>query len=326
VHGPSLPQTRGRTPLRYAVAVIDLHTHSRFSDGSDSPVELAQRAARVGISAIALTDHDTTAGHADMAAACAVEGVELIIGVELSLKDPLFLRAEDSQSVPRSVHVLAYFVPVDPASPFQRTLATLRHHRLRRNESLVAALQAEGLERITLELVAREAGNYDNIGRPHVAAVMLREYPERFGPNTPENVAAIFREWLGTEGRTYIPRQTFTIDEFIQSARGSGVVFSVAHPLMNYLDSPNLAQIEKKLPPILQSLRERGVSGVEAYYGGFDLATRSLLVKVTRDAGMIPTGGSDYHGTYKSDVVLGHGFHRDNVVPDEVLDELKSLR
>ena len=75
----------------------------------------------------------------------------------------------------------------------------------------------------------------------------------------------------------------------------------------------------------MASLRERGFAGVEAYYGGTNAATRSLMVKLTRDAGMIPTGGSDYHGTYKSDVQLGFGKSGDLRVPNEVLDELKAL-
>jgi hypothetical protein len=80
------------------------------------------------------------------------------------------------------------------------------------------------------------------------------------------------------------------------------------------------------MPRVLASLRERGFKGVEAYYGGTNEATRKLMVKLTRDAGMIPTGGSDYHGHYKEDVSLGIGRSGDLRVPDEILDELKSAR
>jgi hypothetical protein len=76
----------------------------------------------------------------------------------------------------------------------------------------------------------------------------------------------------------------------------------------------------------MASLRERGFDGVEAYYGGTNEATRSLMVKLVRDAGLIPTGGSDYHGTYKTDVKLGYGKSGDLRVPNEVLEELKARR
>jgi hypothetical protein len=76
----------------------------------------------------------------------------------------------------------------------------------------------------------------------------------------------------------------------------------------------------------MASLRERGFRGVEAYYGGTNAPTRALMVKLTRDAGMIPTGGSDYHGSYKKDVALGVGRAGDLNVPNEILDELKAAR
>jgi 3',5'-nucleoside bisphosphate phosphatase len=84
--------------------------------------------------------------------------------------------------------------------------------------------------------------------------------------------------------------------------------------------------IETTMPRVMASLRERGFKGIEAYYGGTDAATRALMVKLTRDAGMIPTGGSDYHGHYKEDVSLGVGRSGDLAVPDEIVAELKSAR
>ena len=98
--------------------MIDLHTHSTFSDGSDTPDQLAERAHRLGLSAIALTDHDTTASHDEMSRACQRLGVDYVVGVEVSLRDNEFPMVRDGLSVPRNVHVLAYFVPVTPTTPF----------------------------------------------------------------------------------------------------------------------------------------------------------------------------------------------------------------
>jgi hypothetical protein len=95
---------------------------------------------------------------------------------------------------------------------------------------------------------------------------------------------------------------------------------------VNYLDNITPNAIESVMPNVMGSLRERGFRGIEAHYGGTDAATRALMVKLTRDANMIPTGGSDYHGHYKGDVSLGVGKSGDLRVPDEVLNELKAAR
>jgi predicted metal-dependent phosphoesterase TrpH len=116
------------------------------------------------------------------------------------------------------------------------------------------------------------------------------------------------------------------IEDFVGAAQGSGTVFSIAHPLINYLDEINPTSIETTMPKVMGSLRERGFQGVEAYYGGTSAGIRALMVKLTRDAGMIPTGGSDYHGTFKPDVELGKGRTGDLHVPNEILDELRAAR
>ncbi len=307
--------------------MIDLHTHSNFSDGSDSPSDLAARAHRLGLHAIALTDHDTTASHDEMAAACATHGIELVPGVEISLLDDVFPRRDDQGDAhPRGVHVLAYFLPLDESHPLQRLLARLRDDRARRNERLAERLRELGFVRLSLEAVSARATNAEGVGRPHFAAAMFELHPEIVGERTPESWSRLFVEWLGTSGRAYVPKTTLTIESVLREATGSGTVFSIAHPLLNYLPDYTPASIETHMPAVLASLRERGVAGVEAHYGGTAAATRSLMVKLARDAGLIPTGGSDYHGLFKHDVSLGVGHSGDLRVPDEVLDELRAAR
>lgn len=315
------------TRAQYADSVIDLHTHSNFSDGSDSPAELAAHAARLGLGAIALTDHDTTASHDEMATACALHGVELVPGVEISLLDTVFPRHDDrDEPHPRGVHVLAYFVPLDDENPVQRVLARLRRDRAERNERLVRRLRDLGFTRLSLEVVTARAANAEGVGRPHFAAAMFELHPEIVGERTPESWSRLFVDWLGTSGRAYVPKTTLTLESVVEQARGSGTVFSIAHPLLNYLPDYTPSSIEAHMPRILASLRDRGLTGVEAYYGGTTAATRALMVKLTRDAGLIPTGGSDYHGLFKHDVSLGVGHSGDLRVPDEVLDELRAAR
>jgi 3',5'-nucleoside bisphosphate phosphatase len=324
-HCDILAHTNGTAPPRYAGSVIDLHTHSKFSDGSDTPAQLAQKAHELGIVALSLTDHDTTASHAEMAEACERFGVELVSGVEVSLRDNEFPKLQpDGSTGPRNIHVLAYFLPLDPTSGLQQKLASLRHDRDTRNTALVSLLQEHGFERLTLEYLSELAGNVHSIGRPHFARAMFELHPEIVGERNDQTWNRVFTDWIGNEGKAYIHKTSMSVEEFIDSARDTHTIFSIAHPLVNYVEAPNNSSIESTMPRVLGSLRERGFKGVEAYYGSNSASTRALMVKITRDAGMIPTGGSDYHGTYKNDVALGYGKSGDLHVPNEILQELKA--
>ena len=307
--------------------VIDLHTHSCFSDGSDTPTELARKAAEIGISTIALTDHDTSASHQEMAEACDHYGLDLIAGVEVSLKDHAVTRASSSgDSTALSVHVLAYFIPTDEQHPFQIQLRELRTDRERRNRELVERLNELGFRALTLDYVVALADSVDSVGRPHFARAMFELHPEIVGERTDESWNRVFTDWLGSSGRAYIPKSEKTIEEFVAAGAPHGVVFSIAHPLVNYTTTSSEHEIATVMPGVLSSLRDRGVLGCEAYYGGTNEQTRRHMLQLTRDAGMIPTGGSDYHGTYKTDVLLGRGRSGDLHVPDEVLVALRNAR
>ncbi len=279
----------------------------------------------MGLSAIALTDHDSTLGHQEMALACVAEGVDYVVGVEVSLRDNEFPKVRaGTPPAPRNVHVLAYFVPTDPAHPVQARLAELRHDRDLRNIALVDALVERGFTRLTLAYLTELVGNVHSIGRPHFARAMFELHPEIVGPRTATSWNQLFTDWLGDGGRAYIPKASMSIESFIESTRDSGVVVSIAHPLVNYLDDAPLSSAARTMPRVLDSLRERGVVGVEAYYGSNDESTRALMVTLTRNAGLIPTGGSDYHGSYKQDIALGRGRTGDLHVPDHVLEELRA--
>jgi predicted metal-dependent phosphoesterase TrpH len=306
--------------------MIDLHTHSTFSDGSDTPSELATKAHKLGLRAISLTDHDSTRSFTEMDVATSEYGIEIVPGVEVSLRDNEFPMRRGDHEVPRNVHVLAYFLPMTPAHPLQQQLARLRYDRDVRNVELVALLQEKGFDRLTLEYLTEISGNLHSIGRPHFARAMFELHPEIVGERTDARWNQLFIDWLGSSGFAYIPKTSMPIEQFVEAAKGSSTVFSIAHPLVNYLGDVSNSAIETTMPRVLASLRERGFKGVEAYYGGTSEPMRKLMVKLTRDAGMIPTGGSDYHGHYKDDVSLGVGRTGDLRVPVENLDELKAAR
>lgn len=307
--------------------MIDLHMHSNFSDGSDDPEVLAVAARKAGLSTIALTDHDTTDSHERMAAACAAEGIELIPGVEVSLTDPMATKVRDDGTTEKSVsvHVLAYFVPLDPAHPFQQKLLQLRHDRQKRNIALVSLLHENGFTRLSYEEILQRAKSEYSVGRPHFAQAMFEYHPEIVGEQTPENWQKLFNEWLGQGGKAYLRKTELTISSFVEAGRGSGVVFSIAHPTLNYFGhSVSDQEIAERFPAILASLHTQGVKGVECFYGSWPERRRQLLLSLARNEGMIPTGGSDYHGTVKKNVHIGRGLEGDLHVPDSVLDELRT--
>ncbi len=180
--------------------MIDLHTHSTFSDGSDTPSELAAKAHALGLRAISLTDHDSTNSHPEMEVATSEYGIELVPGVEVSLRDNEFPTTRGGQRSPRSVHMLAYFLPLAPEHPLQQKLATLRHDRDVRNLELVELLQRQGFDQLTLEYLSALSGNLHSIGRPHFARAMFELHPEIVGERTDETLEPDLRRVAGNRG------------------------------------------------------------------------------------------------------------------------------
>ncbi len=277
-------------------ALIDLHTHSRFSDGSDQPEALIEIAARAGCTTIALTDHDTVGGVAIAQAKGAELGVNVIAGVELSCHTPN-----------RTVHLLGYFLDVSDIS-FQEHLEAQRDLRNRRNQVLIERLNVLGLA-ITMDQVLEHVGN-ESVGRPHVAAALVAN-------GYCETIDEAFRRWLSQGAPGYVERQELPVEEGIAWIKAAGGVASWAHPMTpkEYADTD--------LQPDLELMVSAGLVGLECWYSRYEASQRTRLTKLARKAGLIPTGGSDYHGTFKADIALGVG-QGDLRVPDEVVDELKS--
>lgn len=291
--------------------MIDLHCHSTCSDGTDTPEELAGLAAAAGLTALALTDHDTVAGFERFAAACQRTGVRPIRAAEISCLEE-----------GRSTHVLCYFVSEDPRSRLRELLANLAGDRARRNELLLARLHELGYDRITREeLLASAGGDDKSVGRPHFADALLRCYPDRFGSRQ-----EIFDDLLGSNGAAYVHKARVSVAEASSIARSDGAITSLAHPMITMFSQgvpEDRAVIADRLDETLGRLARDGLGGVECYYSRHDPETTELLVELARRHGLVPTGGSDYHGANKPDLRLGSG-RGDLAVPDEVLEELEA--
>ena len=276
---------------------VDLHTHSIYSDGSDSPAKIVSAAAAAGLEAVALTDHDNLNGILEAAAAADASEVELIPGVELSC-----------EWQPGGMHLVVLWLEPGPG-PLQDRLETLQTGRRQRNVELIELLQELDVD-ISYEEVVAEAGG-TGVGRPHVAAVLVRK-------GVVDSISEAFDLYLASGRPAYVERYRLPPEEAIELARASGAVPIVAHP-------HTLGMTGTSLDQELRRLARHGLVGLECYYPEYEPDTRLELVERARDVGLIPSGGSDYHGTYKPGLEIGRGYG-DLSVGREVWQELAEAR
>jgi predicted metal-dependent phosphoesterase TrpH len=269
---------------------IDLHTHSRASDGEFTAAEVAARARAAGIGVWALCDHDTVAGLAEAGAAAAAHGIRLVPGIELSA----FLDGKE-------IHLLGHFV--DPAHPalrdFEDFLAARR--RVRMGE-IVEKLAALGV-RIRVEDIEKWSGG-KTIGRPHVARAIVET-------GAVGTVKEAFDRYLGEGRPAYVQRYRLEADEAVRLVRGAGGTTTVAHPGVSRLERHDLVR-----------LRDVGVDGLEVHHVDHVPSQREKYLRIADELGMVPTAGSDYHGpTVSPDRNLG-----DVTMPAEDLARLEERR
>ena len=246
----------------------DLHVHSSASDGTEPPAEVMRRAAQAGLDVVALTDHDTTAGHAQ--ARRALPGsLTLVPGMELScLLDG------------RSLHLLAYlFDPDDPqlAAETRR----IRGDRVRRAQAMVDRLVGLGVP-ITWDDVAAIAGSAV-VGRPHIARAMVASGAIA----APEQAFTL--DWIADGGRAYVTRYALDPARAIGLVRAAGGVAVIAHPRA---DRALLVADDQ-----IADLAAAGLAGVEVFHPDQPADVQAGLLGLTRELGLIATGGSDDHGS-----------------------------
>lgn len=274
---------------------VDLHAHSTASDGTERPSEVVRLAARAGLAAVALTDHDTLEGVEEARLEAGKRGIELIPGTELSCD---WDRG--------GLHVVVLFLEPGPG-PLQDRLEELRDARHTRNRSIARRLGELGLGVDYQEVLDEAVGG--SVGRPHIAAVMKRR---GYVPD----ISSAFREYLGVGAPAYVPRRLLSPEEAIGLALRSGGVPILAHPHTLGLD--NSAEYAETY----RWLGRAGLVGVECFYSEYDPSTRRELERSVRSFGLLPSGGSDFHGDYKPGLRVGVG-RGDLEVPDRVLEALR---
>lgn len=277
--------------------MIDLHAHSTISDGTDPPAEVVAKAAATGLTALALTDHDTLE-HVPLARAAGLaHDVRVIPGCELSC----------TSRAPGGLHVLVYFV--EPGCALDAALVGLQASRDVRNAAIVERLGTLGLP-ITLEEVEAVAGE-GVVGRPHIAVVMIEH-------GYVDSVEQAFAQYLANGKPAYVERERLDAPSAFELAHASGGLAVVAHPHSLRLD-------DAELDVFIGELTAAGLDGLECEYSRYSRPERDALHKLAARHGLAPTGGSDYHGTIKPDIELGTGTG-DLAVPDALLEGLDARR
>ena len=247
----------------------DLHVHSNASDGTDSPADVMRNAVRAGLDVVALTDHDTTAGHEPARASLPADLI-LVPGMELSC-----------HLDGRSVHLLAYLF--DPAcEELAAQTARIRDDRVIRAQTMVARLAGLGAD-VTWDQVARIAGD-SVVGRPHIARAMAEAGVVR----TPEE--AFTDDWIADGGRAYVDKYALPPDHAIRLVNAAGGVAVLAHPRAGRVWSLSDEDITR--------LAAAGLAGLEVGHPDHPPAERRILLDLANDLGLIATAGSDYHGSF----------------------------
>lgn len=275
---------------------IDLHVHSNASDGSLSPSKVADTAISMGLSAIALTDHDTVDGIAEILDYTKDKPLEVVPGIELSC-----------YYQKREIHILGFYV--DYQNPeLQEELSVLKQARTDRNLKMISLMQADGLP-ITMEKLLH--GNPDSvITRAHFARVLVEE-------GLCEDKDAAFRKYIGIGCKYYLPKPQVTCEQAMRILTTYSKAAFLAHPLLYHL---GYTQIEE----LLVYLKSLGLKGIEAYHSSNNRYESDKLRSLALKLNLAISGGSDFHGVVKPNIQMGIG--RGNMkIPMQLLTDIKHL-
>ena len=260
------------------MVLIDLHTHSRASDGTQTPGEVMVAAREAGLDVVGLTDHDSAAGWDEAAKVARDVGVTLVPGMEISTK-------LDGAGV----HLLAY-LPDPTYPPLVDELTKILAGRTGRLTAMIAQLRGAGVD-ITRQEVLDRVGDSPAIGRPHIADVLVTK-------GVVADRAEAFREWLSWGRPGYVTRYATPTEAMIAIVTAAGGAAVIAHPWgrgsRHVLDEPTLAE-----------LGSLGLIGIEVDHQDHDDEDRRRLRSLAERLGLVATGSSDYHGSGKVDHDLG---------------------
>lgn len=273
---------------------IDLHTHSNASDGSMSPKEVMVAAKAAGLSAVALTDHDTIVGIPEALAAAEILNIECIPGIELSA----FYKGLE-------VHIVGLFLNIHD-STFQKRLQSFQDIRNARNLQMLQKMQNAGVS-LSLDDFLKNSENFV-LTRAHLAQYLLHI-------GYVSSIAEAFDKYLSPGMPFYVPKTGVSPKDCIEAIRENGGIAILAHPLTYQFR-------QAKLTECLNTLKGYGLQGMETYYSTFSDADHRAMSRLAKAHGLLASGGSDFHGAAKPHIHIGTGMGR-LVIPYDVLDTLR---
>lgn len=259
--------------------LCDLHNHSTYSDGTNTPIELVDIAEKIGLDAIALTDHNTVAGLPEFLAAAEGKKVRAIAGTEFST---------DYKGT--ELHILGLFLRPEHYAPITDLLEDYRMRKEKSNLDLTEKLNAAGYA-IDYEKI-KSSTPKGQVNRALIAAELTRL-------GYTESIQDAFKKLLSPKCGYYIPPTRPSPFETIRLIKSMGAVAVLAHPFLN-LDEQELREFLEEAVPC-------GLDGMETLYSTYDEETTALAEKMAAEFGILSSGGSDYHGGNKPHIQMGIG-------------------
>jgi predicted metal-dependent phosphoesterase TrpH/phosphoglycolate phosphatase-like HAD superfamily hydrolase len=275
---------------------VDFHTHSTFSDGTFTPTELINHAVKVGLSAIALTDHDTVNGVEEAIEASKNKAIEFIPGIEFSVADGT------------EIHIIGLFIDHKNKTLLDIIQKT-RSQREVRMKGVIEKLQKLGFK-ITYEEAQKLAGG-DFVGRAHIAHILMDK-------GYVSTVKEAFDKYIGLNKPCYVEKKEITPKDAITAIRSAGGLAFLAHLHQTKFDF-------QKLDKLLEELKGYGLNGIEGYYTEYTNEHIKDFRTLAQKHGLFYSGGSDFHGSMKPTVKLRSGYY-DLHIPYSILTTLKRLK
>jgi predicted metal-dependent phosphoesterase TrpH len=268
-----------------SAASIDLHIHSRASDGTLSPAEIIALATSLNLGAISITDHDSIAGSREALLCGIPDSLGFLTGVEISAEPP------PSYPGAGSIHILGYGFRLDDPE-LNRSLEKLQDSRRGRNPEIIARLNKLGIA-IRIEEVEREAAD-GQPGRPHIAKLLIQK-------GAAKSMDDAFDRYLGNGRPAYVDKFRIEFSQAIELINAAGGIPVLAHPCLLELERA------EQLEDLLQEMMSMGLKGLEVYYPlNTPQQTRQYSDLAARHR-LLMTGGTDFHGDIQPEIQLGSG-------------------
>jgi len=275
--------------------ICDLHTHSIFSDGTVTPTAIVDEALRIGLKAVALCDHNSVDGLDEFLSAASGKNIDAVPGAEFSV----FYGSKE-------LHLLGLFIPTRFFSHITQIMREAHERKEKSNVELIASLYKAG---VWLDYSAIKASTPNGkVNRAHIAAEITRK-------GYTSSIKEAFEVYLSPSAGYYKDPKRMTVWEALDLIRSIGAVSVLAHPFLN------LTELE--LREFIPMAKACGLIGMECFYSLYDIKTTDLSLSICRGLELLPSGGSDFHGTNKPDIKLGLG--KGNLrIPYELCLDLKS--